>query len=100
MRQLKKLKEIFKVINCNWICIDIANGYISKLVEFCQKVREEFPDKIIIAGNVVTREIVEELILNGKVDVVKVGIGPGECLYDSTKNRSWNAPIISRIGMR
>ena len=47
------------------------------LCNFCKKVREEFPTKIIIAGNVVTREIVEELILNGKVDGVKVGIGPG-----------------------
>ena len=74
---IARLKEIFTVISCNWICIDIANGYISKLVDFCQEVRKEFPDKIIVAGNVVTREIVEELILNGKVDVVKVGIGPG-----------------------
>lgn len=48
-----------------------------KLVSFCQRVRTEFPDKIIVAGNVVTREVVEELILNGKVDVVKIGIGPG-----------------------
>ena len=74
---LEKLKSIFEVIHCNWICIDIANGYISNLVDFCSKVREEFPNKIIVAGNVVTREMVEELILNGKVDVVKVGIGPG-----------------------
>ena len=74
---IEKLQEVFKVINCNWICIDIANGYISSLVEFCKKVRDNFPDKIIIAGNVVTREIVEELILNGKVDMVKIGIGNG-----------------------
>lgn len=74
---IDKLKKIFDVIHCNWICIDIANGYISNLVEFCKKIREVFPDKIIVAGNVVTREIVEELILNGKVDVVKVGIGGG-----------------------
>tara|TARA_B100001093_G_scaffold101828_1_gene94055 strand:+ start:1788 stop:2858 length:1071 start_codon:yes stop_codon:yes gene_type:complete len=74
---IEKLENIFKHVNCNWICIDIANGYISKLVEFCSKVREKFPTKIIVAGNVVTREIVEELILNGKVDIVKIGIGPG-----------------------
>ena len=74
---IENLKEIFSVVNCDWICIDIANGYINNLVEFCKKVRKEFPDKIIVAGNVVTREMVEELILNGKVDVVKVGIGPG-----------------------
>ena len=60
-----------------FICIDIANGYIKNLVEFCKKVRNEYPDKVIIAGNVVTREMVEELILSGGVDIVKVGIGPG-----------------------
>ena len=62
---------------CNIICIDIANGYIKKLIDFCQKVRELIPHCILIAGNVVTREMVEELILNGKVDIVKVGIGSG-----------------------
>ena len=76
-----RLKKILSVINCNWICVDIANGYIQSLVQFCRRVREEYPNKIIVAGNVVTREIVEELILNGGVDVVKVGIGPGSaCL--------------------
>ncbi len=73
----EKLKSILNEVLVKWICIDIANGYISKLVKFCQKVRKEFPDKIIVAGNVVTREMVEELILTGGVDVVKVGIGPG-----------------------
>tara|TARA_B100000408_G_scaffold118030_1_gene96365 strand:- start:163 stop:951 length:789 start_codon:yes stop_codon:yes gene_type:complete len=62
---------------CNIICVDIANGYINKLVEFCNKVRELIPQCILIAGNVVSREITEELILNGKVDIVKVGIGSG-----------------------
>jgi GMP reductase len=76
-----RLKKILSVIDCNWICVDIANGYIQSLVHFCRRIREEYPDKIIVAGNVVTREIVEELILNGGVDVVKVGIGPGSaCL--------------------
>ena len=74
---LENLIEILSVVECNWICVDIANGYIDKLCEFCTKVRNIFPNKIIVAGNVVTREVVEDLILNGKVDVVKVGIGPG-----------------------
>jgi len=72
-----KLCEIMKVVDCNWICIDIANGYIDTFLHFCQCVRAEFPDKIIVAGNVVTRELVEQLILDGGVDIVKVGIGPG-----------------------
>ena len=64
-------------IKCNWICVDIANGYIDSFLRFCSRVRERFPDKIIVAGNVVTRELVEQLILDGGVDIVKVGIGPG-----------------------
>jgi GMP reductase len=74
---IENLEEILSVIDCKWICIDIANGYIQKLVSFCRSVREKFPDKIIVAGNVVSREMTEELILNGMVDIVKVGIGPG-----------------------
>ncbi|RJG47524.1 GMP reductase [Motilimonas pumila] len=59
-----------------FICIDIANGYSEHLVEFVGKVRTAFPNKVIIAGNVVTGDMVEELILAG-ADIVKVGIGPG-----------------------
>ena len=72
-----KLCDIMRVVECNWICIDIANGYIDSFLDFCQRVRKEFPYKIIVAGNVVTRELVEQLILDGGVDIVKVGIGPG-----------------------
>jgi len=71
------LVTIMEVIDCDWICVDIANGYLNGMVDFCKRVRDKFPDKIIIAGNVVTREIVEELILIGGVDIVKIGIGPG-----------------------
>ena len=63
--------------SCNIVCVDIANGYIKKLVDFCLRVRELIPNCILIAGNVVSREMTEELILNGKVDIVKVGIGSG-----------------------
>jgi len=59
-----------------FICIDVANGYSEHFVACVARVRELFPDKIIIAGNVVTGEMVEELLLSG-ADVVKVGIGPG-----------------------
>ena len=76
-KDFEKLKEILSFVDCNWICIDIANGYIDTFVDFCLKVRTHFPNKIIVAGNVATREMVEELIIRGKVDVVKIGIGPG-----------------------
>ena len=60
----------------SYVCIDVANGYTNAFIEFIGKVRADFPDITIMAGNVVTGEMTEELILNG-VDIVKVGIGPG-----------------------
>ena len=59
-----------------YVCIDIANGYSDHFAKHVRKVRADFPDLVIIAGNVVTREMTEELILSG-ADIVKVGIGPG-----------------------
>ena len=59
-----------------FITIDVANGYHINFVDFVKKVRDEFPDRTIMAGNVVTAEMVEELIIHG-ADVVKIGIGPG-----------------------
>lgn len=59
-----------------FICIDVANGYAESFVDFVKQVRDKFPNKTIVAGNVVTGEMVEELLLSGS-DIVKVGIGPG-----------------------
>ena len=73
----EKIKIILKQHpKINFLCIDVANGYSEHFVEFVKKARANFPDKIIIAGNVVTGEMVEELILAG-ADIIKVGIGPG-----------------------
>ena len=58
------------------ICIDVANGYTEQFSDFIKKVRSEFKEKIIIAGNVCTPEMTEQLILSG-ADIVKVGIGGG-----------------------
>ena len=59
-----------------FITIDVANAYHQNMVGFVKKIREEYPNKVIIAGNVVTPEMTEELIISG-ADVVKIGIGPG-----------------------
>lgn len=73
----KKLKEIFSQHpQFKYICIDVANGYSEHFVDFVRKTRKDYPEKVIIAGNVVTGEMVEELLLSG-ADIVKVGIGPG-----------------------
>ena len=63
----------------NWnikVCIDVANGYTQSFVDFIKQFREDHPNVLLMAGNVVTPEMTEELILAG-VDIVKVGIGPG-----------------------
>lgn len=73
-----KYLEVSKILG--WypnICIDVANGYMEKFVEFCAKARATVGDaSIIMAGNVVSGEMTEDLIKNG-VDIVKVGIGSG-----------------------
>ena len=59
-----------------FICIDVANGYSEHFGDFVAKVRKQYPKHTIIAGNVVTADMTQELILRG-ADIIKVGIGPG-----------------------
>lgn len=74
------LEKVSHLMHANpqlkFICIDVANGYSEHFVSFVKQTRKNFPDKVIIAGNVVTGEMVEELLLAG-ADIIKVGIGPG-----------------------
>jgi GMP reductase len=71
-----KLGVLAKKLPFSFICLDAANGYTERYVEFLTRLRNAHPDKVIMAGNVVTGEMVEELILSG-ADIVKIGIGPG-----------------------
>jgi len=73
----EKLQQIItQCPSLEFICIDVANGYSEHFVDFVKRTRASFPDKVILAGNVVTGEMVEELLLAG-ADIIKVGIGPG-----------------------
>jgi GMP reductase len=76
---LENLDEIMRQINPKFICIDVANGYMTKFIERCREIRDKYPSKILIAGNVCTQQGVLELVVEGKVDIVKVGIGSGSC---------------------
>lgn len=67
-----------------FVCLDVANGYSEYFVEAVKKVRQRHPSHIIIAGNVVSGEMVEELLLAG-ADIIKVGIGPGSVCTTRTK---------------
>ncbi len=76
-KDLDRLQRIVNVYpEIQYICIDVANGYSEHFGIFVSKIREKYPNKTIIAGNVVTADMTQELILRG-ADIVKVGIGPG-----------------------
>ena len=98
LKKYKKLKSIYKNISLSigikkedferldktlkefsfikFICVDVANGYSEHFSSFIKSVRDKYPTKTIIAGNVVTADMTQELVLSG-ADIVKVGIGPG-----------------------
>ena len=73
-----KFRTVYEQVgnHLKYVCIDVANGYSQRFIEYVKEFRELYPDIVIIAGNVVTADQTQELILNG-ADIVKVGIGPG-----------------------
>ena len=76
-KDTEKIDEIFKVNpKLKYLCIDVANGYSEHFVHYVSETRHRHPNIVIMAGNVVTGEMVEELLLAG-ADIIKVGIGPG-----------------------
>ena len=74
----QKFRDVYEQAdgNLKYVCIDVANGYSTRFRDFVADFRILYPNIVIIAGNVVTGEMTEELILAG-ADIVKVGIGPG-----------------------
>ena len=91
-----KLNEIIeKVPKIKFICLDVANGYSESFVNIVKQVRGIHPQKIIIAGSVVTREMTEELLLNG-ADIIRVGIGSGS-VCTTRKKTGVGYPQLSAI---
>ncbi len=73
---LKKLAAVAKGARIRLICLDVANGYAEKFLDVVKHVRDEHPEAVIMAGNVVTGDMTEALVIAG-ADIVKIGIGPG-----------------------
>lgn len=91
-----KMKAILKEIPAvRYICLDVANGYSEAFVQFVRSVRADFPSHTIMAGNVVTGEMVEELLLSG-ADIIKVGIGPGS-VCTTRKKTGVGYPQLSAV---
>ncbi len=84
-KDYEKLKILIEKLNPTFVCIDVANGYMFSFVEFVKKVSDNYPNIVIICGNVVSREMVEELIINAGADIIKVGIGQGSCCTTRTQ---------------
>jgi IMP dehydrogenase len=61
---------------CDVIVVDTAHGHSRNVLDTLKAIRQECPDKILVAGNVVTSEGTLALIEAG-ADVIKVGVGPG-----------------------
>lgn len=73
----EKFRRVYEQApNIKFVCIDVANGYSERFTDFVREFRTLYPHTVIIAGNVVTADQTQELILSG-ADIVKVGIGPG-----------------------
>ena len=89
------MQQTLKNVDVSFICLDVANGYSEHFSDYVKKVREHFPDKTIMAGNVVTGEMTEELILSG-ADIVKVGIGPGS-VCTTRKQTGVGYPQLSAV---
>ena len=91
----EKICKVLDLGYCKNLCIDIANGYIPKLLDFVKKIREKYSDLIIIVGNVCTGDMVQDLILNG-ADIVKCGIGGGSVCLTRLKT-SCGRPQFSTV---
>lgn len=95
-RDFTKLSDVIEAVpSLDYICLDVANGYSESFVEFIRRVREKYPSHTIMAGNVVTGEMVEELLISG-ADVVKVGIGPGS-VCTTRKKAGVGYPQLSAV---
>ncbi|MEN2975073.1 MAG: IMP dehydrogenase [Candidatus Caldarchaeales archaeon] len=72
-----KRAELLLESGVDALVIDIAHGHTSMCIEMIKRIRNAYGDEVeIVAGNVATREGVEDLAAAG-ANSVKVGVGPG-----------------------
>ncbi len=75
--EFNKFRAVKARMDLRLVCVDAANGYTKYFVERVKRIRETFPQMTIMAGNVATPDMVQELLISGAADIVKIGIGPG-----------------------
>merc|ERR550532_2624989 len=95
-KDMDKLDEVLRAVpELKFICVDVANGYSEAFVQCIRDVRATYPQLTIMAGNVVTKEMTEELIFSG-ADIIKVGIGPGS-VCTTRKQTGVGYPQLSAV---
>ncbi len=83
--EFEKLKKVKEQADVRYVCVDAANGYTKFFVDRVKRIREAFPQLTIMAGNVATPEMVQELFISGAADIVKIGIGSGSVCTTRSK---------------
>lgn len=91
---IKKLED--KDIHLKFLCIDVANGHLFDVIQICSMFRDKYPYLTLAAGNVVTSDATENLILDGSVDIIKLGIGSGR-LCTTRKLTGVGYPQLSTV---
>ncbi len=80
----ERIKLLSEYVHLKNICVDAANGHTEYFVKRVRQIRDYFPSSVLMAGNVATSEMVQELILAAGVEIIKCGIGGG-CFISGTK---------------
>jgi GMP reductase len=94
--EFEKLTRVREKADVRFVCVDAANGYTKFFVERVKRIREAFPDLTIMAGNVATPDMVQELLISGAADIVKIGIGSGS-VCTTRINAAVGYPQLSAI---
>ncbi|SDJ95392.1 IMP dehydrogenase [Natronincola ferrireducens] len=112
---LERVDALYKA-KVDVIVVDTAHGHSRGVVEAVRKVKNNYPELQVIAGNVATAAATVELIEAG-ADAIKVGIGPGSicttrviagigvpqitAVYDCAKAaKAYGIPVIADGGIK
>ena len=94
IEKLKELESKYQWKSPRNICIDAPNFYIQKALDVLMRVRSEFKDAVIMAGNIASGDICLKLL--DYADIIKCGIGSGSaCL--TRKQTGCGTPMVSLI---
>ena len=97
LSEFENLIEFYPQIRTIYVCVDIANGHMQKLLDLCKQAKERFGDKIqIMAGNIANPDTYYEYAKAG-IDYIRAGIGSGSCCTTSSNAGGIHYPMVSLL---